>query len=102
MTATEINGVDVTPRVGSVIREDGARLPYRRLEAGSDYVDSGFPGCAFYMPIALGQVAVNITVTGRTLQYRDGGAWVRIRIEYVGDCEPSTYGAGWLRVWPSA
>lgn len=42
-------------------------------------------------------VAANITVTGRTVQYSPSqGARVRIKVEFVGDGEPSTYTAAWL------
>jgi hypothetical protein len=37
-------------------------------------------------------------ITGRTVKRRMGDEWVRVRIEWVGDCEPSTFCSGWLLV----
>jgi hypothetical protein len=39
---------------------------------------------------------VNVVVTGRTWQRREGDYWVRVRIEFVGDGEPSVFVGGWL------
>lgn len=46
-------------------------------------------------------VAVRIEITGRRAQFRnaDGSAWLKCRIVFVGDCEPDTYGKGWVRLW---
>lgn len=42
-------------------------------------------------------VAVNVKVTGRSVQRRSDCRWVRAQIEFVGHCEPSTFVAGWVR-----
>ncbi len=43
-------------------------------------------------------LAVNITVTGKKVRYYYGMEAVRVRIEFVGDGEPSTFTNGWMGV----
>ena len=43
-------------------------------------------------------IALNIEITGRTFQWRNGRHMVKLRLEWVGDDEPSTYSEGWLLV----
>lgn len=89
------------PCVGSYIKLD-ARNIGEKLLPGDDFCDSGYPGCEFRFPLSGGgpikSVAVNVKVTGRTIQYRQGSMWIRVQIEWVGDCEPSTYSGGWMLV----
>ena len=74
---------------------------YFGLCEGTDYSDSGFAGCEFYAESRSGLItlAVNISLSGRTIQ-RPTGFYgrraIRCRIEFVGDCEPSTFTSGWL------
>lgn len=97
-----INDLDVTPKVGSYLVPDNHRGCGELLLKGEDYVDSGFKGCEFRFPNpifgASRAIAINLEITGRTIQYRDGGRYVRVKIEWVGDCEASTFSRGWLRV----
>lgn len=83
---------------GDVIEPDGRMS--ERLHPGDNFSDSGYPGCQFRIPVnsagPIKSVAVNVKVTGRTWQWRGDRCWVRVRIEYVGDCEPSTFVSGWL------
>jgi hypothetical protein len=47
-------------------------------------------------------LACNVTITGRTPQtpFGKGGAdCVRVKIEFVGDGEPSTFISGWMRIY---
>lgn len=95
-------GTEVEVNVGSVIELDSGRV--EQLLAGDDYVDSGFAGCDFRYPNpVLGwetkhAIAVNVEITGRTSQYRKGARWARVRIEWVGDCEASTFSGGWVLI----
>ena len=41
-------------------------------------------------------IACNVAITGRTFQRRKGAYYVKARIEWVGDGEPSTYGDAWI------
>ena len=93
-----------TPTAGDVITLDmtGPRRGIGFMLTESDgFFDSGFPGCEFRLRDDGGPLhdrAINIKITGRTVQWRSDGPAVRIKIEWVGDCEPSTFQGGWLRL----
>lgn len=93
-----IAGEAYTIKPGDVVEKDGGLA--ERLRPGDDFADSGYPGCQFRLPVnasgPIKSVAVNIKVTGRTWKWRGDRCWVRVRIEYVGDCNPSTFASGWL------
>jgi hypothetical protein len=100
----EIYGVERLAQLGSVVHLDGHRLAERLLAGDPLPIGEGWPGCDFRYPNPISAcresraIACNVHVTGRTLRFRAGGLWVRVSIEWVGDCEPSTYAGGWLRV----
>jgi hypothetical protein len=84
------------PKVGSYVEPDGWGY-------GGALLPSDWDAAAFRLPTprlepVIKDVAVNITVTGRKVRRRCGSDVVRVRIEYVGDCEPSTHHAGWMVV----
>ena len=99
-----IGGNEVEAKVGSriAIETEHSGTIYFELAEGCEYVDAGFAGCQFYavrMHVCHPyQFAANIEITGRTIQTVSGLRAVKIRIESVGDCEPSTFCAGWLLV----
>jgi hypothetical protein len=103
LNVNKYNEVNVEPKVGSLVHLDANRFP-NRLLPGDDYVDEGFPGCEFRYPNPVRgweekhAIACNVVVTGRTTQRRGGENWVRVRIEWVGDCEASTFTTGWMMV----
>ena len=96
-------GDEVAARIGSYVQLDNDRLG-EKLLPGDDYCDSGFPGCDFRYPNPVREwatsraIACNVHVTGRTYQYKSGYRVVRVRVEWVGDCEPPTFTSGWLYV----
>lgn len=45
-------------------------------------------------------IHVNLEISGYTFQRRGGDYYVRVRIIWPGDCEPDTYGSGWVKVNP--
>jgi hypothetical protein len=45
-------------------------------------------------------IALNVQITGRTFQYRQGRYWIKVRLIWVGDCEPDTESEGWLLADP--
>ena len=63
---------------------------------------SDWDKASFYLPTNSGgpikELAVNVTVTGHTLQRRQGDLYVRVKVEFVGDGEPSTFTGGWMKV----
>ena len=96
----QVEHLQVTPAVGSYVILDAKLIGERRLP-GDEPVDSGYAGCMFRWPVnakPIDTVAVNVEVTGRTLQRKWGGYYVRVRITWVGDCEPDTHGSGWMEV----
>ncbi len=95
-------GTEVEVNVGSVIELDSGRV--EQLLDGDDYVDSGFAGCDFRYPNVVEQwrtkhaIAINVEITGRVTRYRKDARWVRVKIEWVGDCEASNFSGGWLLI----
>lgn len=52
---------------------------------------------AVYNVAPITSVAIEIEITGRVEQYRDGCGYIKARIVFVGDGEPDTYAKGWVR-----
>jgi hypothetical protein len=91
------------PRFNDYVKPDQWVMG-NRLSDDDGFKDAGFPGCQFRLP-AFNQpagLAVNVTRTGRKKFWSPGfglheGTWkYRVKIEFVGDCEPSTFETGWL------
>ena len=85
---------------GKFIEPDGWNIG-ENLKGDDGYKDSEFPGCEYRLPAGYGyQLAVNVKVTGRTSHYYGGlGTSIyrtRVKIEFVGDGEPSTFTGAWL------
>jgi len=100
----EIHGELIRAAVGSALRLDGRPFCEILLAGDPEPIGDGWPGCDFRYPNPIPEwresraIACNVTVTGRKVHWRGGCRWVRCRVEWVGDCEPSTYGGGWLAV----
>lgn len=95
------NDDKVTPVIGGVVRR-GKRTISDVLLEGDKFCDSGYPGCQFRIKLwidgPIKSIAVNVKITGKTWTKYNGSFWVRCQIEYVGDCEPSTFEQGWYKV----
>ena len=97
-----IENMKIAATVGSALELDSGRVEL--LLEGDDVTCPGWDGCDFRYPNpVLGwekkhAIACNVHVTGRKIRRRNGSQWVRVRIEWVGDCEPSTFSGGWLLV----
>lgn len=86
---------DTIPKVGSYICADTWG---ERGISGVDLIASDWSKAQFRAPLAY-DIAVSIKVTGRTVQTDSKMVgWVRVEIEFVGDCEPSEFVRGWMRV----
>lgn len=84
----------ITPEVGRQIFFDCRPYALRTIGRCDWWEAAEFSlDCTGGGPIK--QVAVNITVTGRKIQRHDK---VRVLVEFVGDCEPSTFERGWMYV----
>ena len=88
-----IYGNEVEVKLGSCIRPDGWRF-------GERLTASDWNMAQFRLPTGsagpIKSLAVNVTITGRTWQRREGDLWVRVRVEFVGDGEPSVFVGGWM------
>jgi hypothetical protein len=93
--------IDVTPVLGACVRLGNtlasAKMGERLLE-GDDWAIEGYDGCDFRYPTAIKQntVAVNVKITGRKTTSQWGDEYVRCQVEFVGDCEESTFVKGFL------
>ena len=71
------------------------------ITQADDYSDSSFPGCQYRIPAGLPSIgwelAINLTVSGRKSFPLDFGRYkTRVKIEFVGDGEPSNFSHGWI------
>ena len=87
----------LTPSVGDFLVLDGGCGFGTLLGKDDGFKDSGFPGCEFRTDKDL---AVNLVVTGWNVRWNSKGGFfgVRVKVEFVGDCEPSTFVGGWLKL----
>lgn len=79
-------------KVGSYIKPDGWAYG-ELLKPGLDLF------CPFYLPTNSGgpikELAVKVEITGRIPRRIMGGYYLRVRITFIGDCEPDTVVGGW-------
>ena len=91
-----IYGTEVEAKVGSCIRPDGWRFGSRLVPSDWDRAQFRLLRPNAFPSDPIQSLAVNIVITGRTWQRRQGDYWVRLRIEFVGDGEPSVFVGGWM------
>lgn len=98
MTTQEIMGFDVTPKLGSVIQPDQWKLSGRLIDGEifgkkfSEFRLTTNNGIIESLPVL-------VEVTGRTLKYRHGERWVRVRITFLrDDDEPEETSGGFMFV----
>ena len=88
----------IKPKVGDGFKGDLWSWTYD-LGKSDGFSDSSFPGCQFRIEDSqnspLRGIAVNIHVTGRP-RWNGHGYESRVKIEFVGDGEPSTFTGGKL------
>ena len=89
-------GREYAPQVGSCVQADAWKMGVL-LEAGDEYVDSGYAGSDFRVTHYSGATCgVNVEITGRTPRKHNGEWAVRVRITFVGDCEENTTAGGFM------
>ena len=84
--------------LGLYVEPDGWQLG-ERLRESDHYSDSSFPGCQYRLPAGNDyHLAVNISFSGRKSHWCSisDNYRTRVKIEFVGDCEPSTFSHGWI------
>jgi len=87
--------------LGATVKPDTWKKgTYGHLVKGNSFKDESFPGCAYYLESGLytdQHYAVNIHITGRKSVQVDYDEWrTRVRIEFVGDGEPSKFVSGYI------
>ena len=91
----EIRDYQITP--GDYLIPDGWNIGEGVTE-DDGFSDSGFPGCQARIHSIGGELAINVTVTSRDFRTHQGSyGWLRVKIEFVGDCEPSQFCGGWMK-----
>jgi hypothetical protein len=86
---------DVSAKVGSAVYLDHRTALCRRLRA-CDWWDKADFAWDVFCDGPIKELAANVYVTGRTVQWKSGCQVVRVRVEFVGDGEPSTFANGWM------
>lgn len=91
----EIWGKTIEAKVGSVVWPDN-------WFGAEQLIESDWDAAQFRIKLGsngpIKSLAVNVEITGRTIQYHNLAYWIRIKIEFVGDGEPSQIYRGWLKV----
>ena len=91
----------VTPAVGKRVIPDGWGNPGNT--SGSLLIPcDDWDKADFRLPTGYHEfhydLAVNVEVTGRTVQSKGGCYVIRVKVTFVGDCEPDTISGGWMEV----
>jgi hypothetical protein len=90
-----------SPKIGDFVRPDGWNWG-NPLSESDGYKDSSFPGCTFRLNSEHYDLAVNVTRSGRKKVWspsygrHEGTFKYRVKVEFVGDGEASTFSHGWL------
>jgi len=91
------NTVNYIPQIGDYVKPDGWKFG-ESLKEDDGFSDSMFPGCDFRLSSIGGELAVNIKITSRDYRcYQGSWGWLRVKIEFVGDCEESQFCGGWMK-----
>jgi hypothetical protein len=97
-----IDGLDRTPSIGSIIVRDCHTSGIGTKLTKGETPCPGFAGSMFRLATLtqgpIKDLAVNILITGRSLQRKWGSLYVRVKIVFVGDCEPNTETGGWMLI----
>lgn len=85
----------IAPKAGDYVKPDGWTIG-GNLEPGDEPGSRGEGwSCQFRLPGRHYSLAVNIALTG-FLKWEHCQDFHRVKIEFVGDGEPSTFSRGWL------
>jgi hypothetical protein len=97
MSSKTIDNARYTVQPGTVIKLDNG---CEREIGRADWLEGveGWDHIKHAWPTVIGPVAIIVDITGRTIQYKPGRMLLRVRVEFVGDGEPSTFASGWAYV----
>ena len=99
MNNTDYTGLNLSPDGWYHNRPNHGGLCESLIKA-DEFKDSSFLGCQYRLPVKNYMIAVNISISGR--KSHSCGSFVcpyyktRVKIEYVGDGEPSVFDHGFL------
>jgi hypothetical protein len=91
-----IYGNEIEVKIGACIRPENWPFGSRLIASDWDQAEFRLPRPNAFPNDPIQSLAVNIVITGRTWQRREGDYWLRVRIEFVGDGEPSAFAGGWM------
>ena len=95
-TSKVIEGRLVTVAVGSMIELTPTRVEL--LLACDDWDGAEYRFPSRHSPCG---IACNVEITGRTFQFRwSEGTYVKVRVEWVDEDQPSRFSEGWMKVNP--
>ena len=86
------NKADLTPKLGSWVTPDGWQL------GGGTLVESDWNKADFRLTTSHEglELAVKVEVSGRKVHFTSTGSRVRVKVTFLGDCEPDTETHGWM------
>lgn len=82
----------ITPAVGKMVQPDGWGS-WEELLPCDDWDRADYR-----IAVKKYDLAVRVEVTGNTVQMVEGVQAVRVKITFVGDCEPDSITRGWMYV----
>ena len=91
MACLRVKIMQALAEIGDYVAYDGKAGTI--LNEGETFTDSGFAGSQFRSNSG---IAINVVVTGKKWVLKNGRFAVRVRVESVGDCEPSEFWGGYL------
>ncbi len=90
-------GPQIAAGAGCVVKLDDTDVSdYRGCFVADDGISDYRLGLNSNGPIS--SVAIEIKITGRKIQYRDGGRWMRCKVEFLQDDAPSNIYGAWVQM----
>jgi len=87
---------EIEVKVGACIRPENWAFGSRLIPSDWNNAEFRLPRPNAFPGDPIQSLAVNVVITGRSFQRREGDYWCRVRIEFVGDGEPSVFVGGWM------
>ncbi len=91
LTCLRVKIMTEIAEIGDYVEYDGKAGTI--LQEGETFTDSGFAGSQFRSNSG---TAINVMITGKKWIIKNGRFAIRVKIEAVGDCEPSSFWGGYL------
>lgn len=100
ITKLTLNNLTAEVKVGATIDIEGRQWSEELVACEvPEFAPYRFPSQTLRNVTGCVGLACRVEITGRTFQFRAGKVlWVRCKVVFVGDGEPDTEVAGWLKV----